>query len=104
MSKVHAVSHWWNQIGEPEPSDILQGSLTCDVAIVGAGFSPMWTAYCFKKLDPSLDIRIIEARFAGFGASGRNGGSLTNTITGGQEWYLKKFGVEATKKISASDE
>ena len=99
MSKVHAVSHWWNQIGEPEPSDVLQGPLTCDVAIVGAGFTGMWTAYYLKKLDPSLDIRIIEARFAGFGASGRNGGWLTNTITGGHEWYLKKFGVEETKRF-----
>ena len=45
-----------------------------DVAIVGAGFTGLWTAYYLATLDPSLRIAVLEAEVAGFGASGRNGG------------------------------
>lgn len=52
----------------------LRGDDRCDVAIVGAGYAGLWTAYYLKQLDPALDIAIVEAEFAGRGAAGRNGG------------------------------
>jgi glycine/D-amino acid oxidase-like deaminating enzyme len=45
-----------------------------DVAIVGAGYTGLWTAYYLRRADPTLRIAIVEAEVAGFGASGRNGG------------------------------
>ncbi|MGI8668057.1 MAG: NAD(P)/FAD-dependent oxidoreductase, partial [Jatrophihabitans sp.] len=45
-----------------------------DVAIVGAGYTGLWTAYYLRLADPGLRIAILEAEVAGFGASGRNGG------------------------------
>lgn len=45
-----------------------------DVAIIGGGFSGLWSAHHLLILDPSLRIAIFEAREFGFGASGRNGG------------------------------
>jgi glycine/D-amino acid oxidase-like deaminating enzyme len=44
------------------------------VAIVGAGFTGLWTALYLARADPSLRIAVLEAETAGFGASGRNGG------------------------------
>jgi glycine/D-amino acid oxidase-like deaminating enzyme len=44
------------------------------VAIVGAGYTGLWTAYYLTRADPSLRLAVIESEFAGFGASGRNGG------------------------------
>ena len=44
------------------------------MAIVGAGFTGLWTAYYLATLDPSLRIAVLEAEVAGYGASGRNGG------------------------------
>jgi glycine/D-amino acid oxidase-like deaminating enzyme len=44
------------------------------VAIVGAGFTGLWTAYYLSVLDPGLDVVVLEREVAGFGASGRNGG------------------------------
>ncbi|MEU4184068.1 NAD(P)/FAD-dependent oxidoreductase, partial [Micrococcus luteus] len=44
------------------------------MAIVGAGYTGLWTAYYLAKADPSLRIVVLEAQTAGFGASGRNGG------------------------------
>lgn len=45
-----------------------------DVAIVGAGYTGLWTAYYLSQAEPGLRIAIVEAEVAGFGASGRNGG------------------------------
>lgn len=89
------VSHWWEQIGLPAARPTLNESLEVDVAIVGAGFTGLWTAYYLKQADPSLRIAILEQRHVGYGASGRNGGWLTNTITGGREQYLKSHGRQA---------
>ena len=56
------------------PRDSLPGDRSVDVAIVGAGFTGLWTAYYLLQRDPALRIAIVEAEIAGFGASGRNGG------------------------------
>jgi glycine/D-amino acid oxidase-like deaminating enzyme len=52
----------------------LEARSDVDVAIVGAGYTGLWTAYYLLKADPSLRIAIVEKEYAGFGASGRNGG------------------------------
>src|SRR5262245_39392020 len=56
----------------PRPG--LPGDLSVDVAIVGAGYTGLWTAYYLSRADPSLRIVVLEAHIAGYGASGRNGG------------------------------
>ena len=86
------VSFWYAADGLPGQRTPLTGDTTADVAIVGAGYTGLWTAYYLKKADPSLDIVVLESRFAGFGASGRNGGWLTNSITGGRGQYVKTHG------------
>ncbi|WP_420732848.1 NAD(P)/FAD-dependent oxidoreductase [Brevibacterium luteolum] len=60
----------------------LDHNLKCDVAIVGAGYTGLWTAFWLKKNDPSLDIVVLEKNFVGFGASGRNGGWLSGKTVG----------------------
>jgi glycine/D-amino acid oxidase-like deaminating enzyme len=60
----------------------LEHDLDVDVAIVGAGYTGLWTAYYLKRLAPSLEIAIVEAQTAGFGASGRNGGWLMGNLLG----------------------
>jgi len=58
----------------------LTGPTEADVAIVGAGYTGLWTAYYLARRDPSLRIVVLEREFAGFGASGRNGGWLSNLL------------------------
>lgn len=93
------VSHWWHRIGLPERRQELPGDITADVAIVGAGYTGLWTAYALKRLQPDLEIVIIEQRHAGYGASGRNGGWLTNAITGGREQYVARHGRDAAERF-----
>ena len=56
------------------PRAPLPGDRETDVAIVGAGFTGLWTALYLRRLDPALRVTLVEAEVAGFGASGRNGG------------------------------
>src|SRR3954451_10771450 len=68
-------SFWLDTLGDPcEPRPGLTGDLQADVAIVGAGYTGLWTAYYLSEIDPWLRIVVLDADIAGFGASGRNGG------------------------------
>jgi len=70
-----ALSLWHDQLpGSWAPRPALPGDRVVDVAIVGAGYTGLWTAYWLARHDPSLRIAVLERDVAGFGASGRNGG------------------------------
>ena len=68
------LSFWHETAGDWTPRASLPGDLDVDVAVVGAGFTGLWTAYYLAEADPSLRIAVLEAEVAGYGASGRNGG------------------------------
>ncbi|MGW4895900.1 NAD(P)/FAD-dependent oxidoreductase [Kitasatospora sp. NPDC004240] len=76
------VSFWYAADGLPEPREPLAGDADADVCIVGGGYTGLWTAYYLKKADPGLRITLLEARFCGYGASGRNGGWLYSGFAG----------------------
>jgi len=71
---------WWfadamaREVGAPAPS--LIGEITVDVAIVGGGYTGLWTALALKARKPSLSVAVIEASLCGSGASGKNGGKV----------------------------
>ncbi|HTX25775.1 MAG TPA: FAD-dependent oxidoreductase [Streptosporangiaceae bacterium] len=81
------VSYWWHARGLPPQRPPLPGSTDADVCIVGAGYTGLWTAYYLKRADPGLRIVVLEAAFAGFGASGRNGGWVTASLPGSRSRY-----------------
>lgn len=102
MTRNGAVSFWWQQDGLPTPRPALPGDLEVDVAIVGAGYTGLWTAYYLAEHQPDLRIAVLEQRFAGFGASGRNGGWLTNSVTGGRERYGREGGIRQQRAMNES--
>jgi glycine/D-amino acid oxidase-like deaminating enzyme len=88
-----AVSHWYRELGPlPQARPALPGTRDADVCIVGAGLTGLWTAYYLKEADPSLRITILEAEFAGFGASGRNGGWASGLLPGSRSRLAKLYG------------
>ena len=90
------VSFWWRARGGfPARRPSLPGPLSADVCIVGAGYTGLWTAYYLKRADPSLRVVVLEAAFAGFGASGRNGGWLTSALPGSRARYAHGPGGRA---------
>jgi len=83
------VSYWWQARGIPPRRPSLPGSTEADVCIVGAGYTGLWTAYYLNRADPALRIVVLEASFAGYGASGRNGGWVTAELPGSRERYAR---------------
>lgn len=88
MSQPHSLPSvapkdpsWWFQDalrheGNLPPSPSLSGSLSVDVAIVGGGYTGLWTALALKERAPRLTVAVIEASLCGSGASGKNGGKV----------------------------
>jgi glycine/D-amino acid oxidase-like deaminating enzyme len=73
--QYRSLSFWHDTVpGTMAPGEPLAGDSEADVAIVGAGFTGLWTAYYLARHSPELKIVVCEREIAGFGASGRNGG------------------------------
>jgi glycine/D-amino acid oxidase-like deaminating enzyme len=79
------ISFWLDDQHRPKPVSALAGKITTDLAIIGAGFTGLWTALLAKEADPSRDVVILESEETAFGASGRNGGFLAASLTHGFE-------------------
>ena len=66
---------WWlRDADDGDRSPPPERDLDVDVAIVGGGYTGLWTALALRERDPALSIAVFEAEFCGFGPSGRNGG------------------------------
>ncbi len=92
----HPAGFWLDTCGDdlaPRPS--LRGDETVDVAIVGGGFTGLWTAYALAKADPSLRILVLEKDIAGWGASGRNGGWCSSDLVSPPEAVEARYGHDA---------
>ncbi|MEG6507400.1 FAD-binding oxidoreductase [Methyloligella sp. 2.7D] len=90
VKKNGEVSFWYADMGGvPAYRPPLPGDLAVDVCIVGGGFTGLWTAYYLKQTQPSLCVAVVEKEFAGFGASGRNGGWCSGGFAWSREKYLE---------------
>jgi glycine/D-amino acid oxidase-like deaminating enzyme len=94
---VANISYWWEELGgPPSPRRPLTESIEADVCIVGAGYTGLWTAYSLLDADPSLRVVVLEREFAGFGASGRNGGWLLGDLAGSRRRWTARSGPDQT--------
>ncbi|GAB4261212.1 MAG: FAD-dependent oxidoreductase [Thermoleophilia bacterium] len=95
MGGTGSLSLWHDTCGDDlEPRPPLGGDLDVDVAIVGAGYTGLWTAYYLKKADPALRVCLLEKEIAGFGASGRNGGWCSQLFATPREKLAEAGGRE----------
>jgi len=86
-SPYRNLSFWHDSLPGPLVArPPLRGAHRADVAIVGAGYTGLWAAWYLRQLGPSLDIAVVEAETAGFGASGRNGGWCSAWLAGIDHW------------------
>jgi glycine/D-amino acid oxidase-like deaminating enzyme len=95
----HRDKSFWLDTHPPyEENPRLEGSQRVDVAVLGAGFTGLSTAYHLRRADPALRVAVLEAEIVGFGASGRNGG-FSMTLFGMQPSLTKAmFGAERTRE------
>ncbi|HKT02876.1 MAG TPA: FAD-dependent oxidoreductase [Rugosimonospora sp.] len=75
MTDHRSLSFWMSTVDDDlAPRPAVPGDLDVDVAIVGGGYTGLWTAYYLARTDPSVRVAVLESEICGFGASGRNGG------------------------------
>jgi glycine/D-amino acid oxidase-like deaminating enzyme len=96
----HSYSFWLETAGEElTPRPPLRGQAEADVAILGAGFTGLWTAYYLLRQEPSLRVVVLEAEIAGFGASGRNGAWCNSAFPVSPGELARRFGREAARDL-----
>ena len=98
-SRYRARSLWLDGLaGTLAPRQALPGDVDVDVAIVGGGFTGLWTAYALVTQAPRLRIAVLEAEIAGYGPSGRNGGFVSAGIAGEARVYARAGGVDGVRR------
>jgi glycine/D-amino acid oxidase-like deaminating enzyme len=94
------LSFWLEDAGEPlTPRPALQRSGEVDVAILGGGYSGLWTAYYLLQANPRLRVAVVEREIAGYGASGRNGGWCSPRFPVSPGTMIRRYGVEAARAV-----
>lgn len=90
---------FWLSLAAPSPTAPLQGSLVVDVAIVGGGFTGLWSAIRLAEAAPHLRIALLEAQTVGYGASGRNGGFAMTMVGRNLHDLVRKVGVDQAREV-----
>ena len=96
---------WWDLLPQDLRNPIgeqLSGDTEADVAIIGAGYTGLWTAYYLQKQAPQLSIAIVEKHVAGYGASGRNGGWASALFPQDDAAIARRFGPSAAAAMRAA--
>jgi glycine/D-amino acid oxidase-like deaminating enzyme len=97
MRDYRRFSFWLDSVPDDlTPRPALDSDIDVDVAIVGAGYTGLWTAYYLVTADPKLRIAIVESEIAGFGASGRNGGWASALFSADSDKLEGRFGRTAS--------
>ena len=84
---------WWldSDPMEPAPHSALIGDIGADLCVVGAGYTGLWTALLAKERDPDREVVVVEQFETGAGASGRNGGFCSASLTHGYLNGVRRF-------------
>ncbi|MGH2511086.1 MAG: NAD(P)/FAD-dependent oxidoreductase [Candidatus Limnocylindrales bacterium] len=94
------TSFWLESAGDDlTPRPALHGAIDVDVAILGAGYTGLWTARTLLRHDPSLKVVLVEREIAGFGASGRNGGWVASGLNASSDRLARQFGAAGMNAI-----
>ncbi|HEU5421430.1 MAG TPA: FAD-dependent oxidoreductase [Streptosporangiaceae bacterium] len=99
LAAARPVPYWLDQPEAPAAEPALAGRERADLAVVGGGFTGLWTALLAKEADPGRDVVLLEARRAAWAATGRNGGFCSASLTHGLANGLDRFPAELPELI-----
>jgi glycine/D-amino acid oxidase-like deaminating enzyme len=102
-----SVSFWLDDLvvqglDDLAPRPALPGDVAADVCIVGAGFTGLWTAVSVLQREPDARVVVLEREFAGFGASGRNGGWVSALFPVGHAELARRHGADAATAMTTA--
>ena len=99
LTDVKLMPFWLDDPARPEPVSALSENITADLVVIGAGYTGLWTALLAKQTDPSRDVVLLEAGETGIGASGRNGGFVSASLTHSFQNGLSRWPKDLSKLI-----
>ncbi|HET7439715.1 MAG TPA: FAD-dependent oxidoreductase [Terriglobales bacterium] len=100
MPDYTGYSFWLETAGEPlAPRPALMHSSDVDVAILGGGYTGLWTAYYLLRENPGLSVAVVEKEIVGFGASGRNGGWCSSKFPVSPGMLKERYGTAAAREL-----
>lgn len=100
MTDYSKYSFWLETCGEPlAPRASLTTSTDVDVAILGGGYTGLWSAYYLLRAEPRLKVAVIEREIVGFGASGRNGGWCSSKFPVTPAMLERRYGRERARAL-----
>ena len=104
ISDVKLKPFWLDDASKPDQAPPLTTQIQTDLAVIGGGFTGLWTALQAKQADPSRDAVLLEAGEIAIGASGRNGGFCAASLTHGIDNGLSRWEKDLPKLIQLGDE
>lgn len=100
MRPIEESCFWLATRTDPQPCPVLRGAHAAEVAIIGAGFTGLWSALFLKELAPALDVVVIEQAVAGYGASGRNAGIVGESVDHSHALAMIHFGSSEAQRLA----
>jgi glycine/D-amino acid oxidase-like deaminating enzyme len=94
LAGARPVPYWLDQPGRPPPEPPLNRAAAAGLAVIGGGFTGLWTALLAKERDPAADVVLLEGRSIAWAASGRNGGFCAASLTHGLANGRARFPAE----------
>jgi glycine/D-amino acid oxidase-like deaminating enzyme len=98
-----AHGYWLDEAGERLSLPSAEGELSCDVLVVGGGYTGMWTAWQVSQLEPEATVVLLEADGCGRGPSGRNGG-FANAMWFSAHTVAERFGADAAAGVARASQ
>ena len=83
LSDAAPIPFWTDRPDAPPACSPLIGQISADLVIIGGGLTGLWAAISAREADPSRSVALLEAKSIAFGASGRNGGFISESLTHG---------------------
>ncbi|WP_344614107.1 FAD-dependent oxidoreductase [Dactylosporangium salmoneum] len=90
---------WTDRADAPQSRPRHTGAGSADLVVIGGGFTGLWTAILAKQENPAADVVLLEARRIAYGASGRNGGFVSDSLTHGLSHGLSRWPDELTTLV-----
>ncbi len=104
IADVKLKPFWLDDPARPESAPPLTTDIQTDLAVIGGGFTGLWTALLAKQADPNRDVVLLEAGEVASGASGRNGGFCAASLTHGIENGRSRWERELPQLIRLGNE
>jgi glycine/D-amino acid oxidase-like deaminating enzyme len=98
-----AAGYWLDEAGDRPTLPGAEGELSCDVLVVGGGYTGMWTAWQISRLEPEASVILLESDRCGHGPSGRNGG-FANAMWFSMHTLRERFGGPAAIRVGRASQ